>query len=66
MTSGPFEMMTPSGFLSNEGFKNSLAIMGRTLSRLAYLKKMIWLMPRINRAVPFLGYITISGVKPTL
>jgi hypothetical protein len=32
--------------------------------RLSYLKKMAWLMPRMNRAVPYLGYIAISGVKP--
>lgn len=64
VTHGPFEMMTPKGFLSDEGIGNSLAIMGRALSRPIYLKKMVWLMPRINRAVPYLGYITISGVKP--
>jgi hypothetical protein len=25
---------------------------------------MTWLMPRMNRAVPYLGYSAISGVKP--
>lgn len=64
VTSGPFEMMTPTGFLSDEGFGSSLAIMGRVLSCRAYLKKMMWLMPRINRAVPYLGYIAVSGIKP--
>ncbi len=64
VTSGPFEMMTPAGFLCDEGFANSLTVMGAVLSRLAYIKKMAWLMPRMNRAVPYLGYITISGVKP--
>jgi SAM-dependent methyltransferase len=64
VTSGPFEMMTPAGFLHDEGLTNSLAIMGRALSRPAYLKKMAWLMPRMNRAVPYLGYVAISGVKP--
>lgn len=59
-------MMTPTGFLSDEGLGNSLAIMGRALSRLAYLKKMLWLMPRINRAVPYLGYIALSGSKPAV
>lgn len=66
VTSGPFEMMTPTGFLSDEGLGNSLAIMGRALSRLAYLKKMMWLMPRINRAVPYLGYIAVSGIKSAI
>jgi len=64
VTTGPFEMMTPAGFIGDEGLLNSLAIVGRSLTRLAYLKKMIWLMPRINRAVPYLGYLAISGVKP--
>ena len=31
--SGPFEMMTPRGFLSDEGAARSLAIMGRVVSR---------------------------------
>ena len=64
VTSGPFEMMTPRGFLSDEGFANCLAFMGRALSRWSYIKKLAWLMPRMNRAVPYLGYIAISGVKP--
>lgn len=64
VTSGPFEMMTPSGFVADEGLGNCLAIMGRALSRPAYLKKMVWLMPRVNRAVPYLGYIALAGHKP--
>jgi SAM-dependent methyltransferase len=63
VTSGSFEMMTPTGFIKDEGLANSLAIMGRALSRACYLKKMAWLMPRMNRAVPYLGYIAVSGVK---
>jgi SAM-dependent methyltransferase len=64
VTSGPFEMMTPAGFLKDEGFANSLALMGRGLSRWSYIKKMAWLMPRMQRAVPYLGYIVVAGVKP--
>jgi SAM-dependent methyltransferase len=64
VTSGPFEMMTPAGFVRDEGIANSLAVMGRALSRRSYLKKMAWLVPRMNRAVPYLGYIAVSGVKP--
>ncbi len=62
--SGPFEMMTPAGFMRDEGIANSLAIMGRACSRLSYLKKLAWLMPRMNRAVPYLGYIVVAGMKP--
>jgi SAM-dependent methyltransferase len=61
---GPFEMMTPRGFLSDEGVGRSLAIMGRVMSRPAYLRKMAWLMPRIQRAVPYLGFIAVCGTKP--
>ena len=61
---GPFEMMTPTGFLSDEGLVNALAICGRTLTHWSYLRKMAWLMPRMARAVPYLGYILITGVKP--
>jgi ubiquinone/menaquinone biosynthesis C-methylase UbiE len=63
-TSGPFEMMTLAGFLEDEGFARCLATIGQTLARPAYLKKMLWLMPRMNRTVPYLGYIVITGKKP--
>jgi cyclopropane fatty-acyl-phospholipid synthase-like methyltransferase len=62
--SGPFEMMTPRGFLQDEGFVNAFACTVRGLSRAAYLRKMAWLMPRISRAVPYLGYILVRGLKP--
>lgn len=65
VTSGPFEVMTPWGFLQDEGWLNSMAVMGRAMSRPAYMKKMLWLMPRMQRAVPYLGYVAISAVKPT-
>lgn len=61
---GPFEMMTPRGFLSDEGVARSLAIMGRVASRPANMRKMAWLMPRMAKAVPFLGYIVVAATKP--
>lgn len=64
VTTGPFAMMTPRGFLADEGVANSLRVMGRALSRPAYLRKMAWLRPRMRRAVPYLGYAAISGRKP--
>src|SRR5258708_6867325 len=63
-TSGPLEMLTPGGFLGDEGLIHGLAIAGRALSRPAYLRTMAWLMPRINPAVPYLGYIAVAGKKP--
>src|SRR5680860_797081 len=61
---GPFEMMTPRGFLADEGVTGSLAIMGRVATRPANIRKMSWLMPRMARAVPYLGYIVVAGDKP--
>jgi hypothetical protein len=39
--------------------------MGRCLSRVSYMRKMAWLMPRIQRAVPYLGFILVCGTKPS-
>lgn len=61
---GPFEMMTPHGFLADEGLARCLAIMGHVAGRPALTRKMAWLMPRMAKAVPYLGYILVVGVKP--
>jgi ubiquinone/menaquinone biosynthesis C-methylase UbiE len=61
---GPFEMMTPKGFVADEGAGRMFAIMGRVMTRPSYVRKMAWLMPRMRRAVPFLGYIVVAGRKP--
>src|ERR1700736_5423487 len=61
---GPFEMMTPRGFLADEGMGRTLAIMGRVARRPANIRKMAWLMPRMARAVPYLGYLVVAATKP--
>ncbi len=61
---GPFEMMTPRGFLADEGVARSMAIMGRVAIRPAHIRKMAWLVPRMARAVPYLGYIVVAATKP--
>jgi hypothetical protein len=61
---GPSEMMTPRGFLADEGLAGCLAIMARVAARPAHMRKMAWLMPRMARAVPYLGYIVVAGTKP--
>jgi hypothetical protein len=38
--------------------------MGRVAGRPAYTRKMARLMPRMAKAVPYLGYIVIAGIKP--
>jgi SAM-dependent methyltransferase len=64
VTTGPFEMMTPGGFLSDEGLANSVRVMARALAHPIARRRMFWLMPRISRAVPYLGYVLIRGRKP--
>jgi SAM-dependent methyltransferase len=61
--SGSFDMMTPAGFLHDEGLANALAVMARTTSCWCYPRKTLWLVSRVARAVPFLGYILVSGTK---
>ena len=61
---GPFNMMTPAGFLHDEGLLNSAAVMGRALRSRSAQNKMVWLMPRMARAVPYLGFILVSGARP--
>jgi SAM-dependent methyltransferase len=63
---GPFEMMTPRGFLEDEGIANALSCMLHGLSRPAYLRKMAWMMPRLAKAVPYLGYVLLAGTKPAV
>ena len=64
---GPFEMMTPKGFLADEGVAHSVAVMARVAARPAHVRKMAWLMPRMGKAVPYLGYIVITATKaPTV
>ncbi|MEX0763218.1 MAG: class I SAM-dependent methyltransferase [Dehalococcoidia bacterium] len=60
---GPFTMMMPWGMIRDEGIGNTLGIMGRTFRRRAYLRKMAWLMPRMARVTPSLGYVVLAGTK---
>jgi SAM-dependent methyltransferase len=63
VVTGPFAMMTPRGFVADEGIRHCLAVMAQGVSRRAYLRKMAWLLPRMQRAVPYLGYVVVSGDK---
>jgi len=62
-TTGPFAMMTPSGFVRDEGVRGTARFVGRALSRPAYLRKLAWLMPRMMRAMPYLGYVVVGGTR---
>ena len=58
---GPFEMMTARGFISDEGIGNAFRVMARAITSGAARHRIAWMMPRISRAVPFLGYVLICG-----
>jgi hypothetical protein len=60
---GRFDMMTPGGFLHDKGMRNAVVVMARALSRLCYVRKMAWLVPRVAGAVPYLGFILVNGTK---
>ena len=62
-TTGPFVMMTPGGFVRDEGLAGTIRFGARALSRTAYLRKMAWLIPRMIRAMPYLGYVVVSGTR---
>jgi len=64
-TTGPFAMMTPLGMVRDEGVGNLLAMLARVAWRRAYRRKMAWLMSRMLRVMPYLGYIVLAGTKPT-
>jgi SAM-dependent methyltransferase len=61
MRTGPFEMMTARGFISDEGIGNAFRVMARALTSRTALRRMTWMVPRISKAVPYLGYVLICG-----
>ena len=56
--------MKPFEIVSDEGLVHTMAIMGRVVARPANVRKMLWLMPRMAKAVPYLGYIVVAARKP--
>ena len=54
-------MMTTRGFISDEGLGNAVRIMARAMTNSTARRRMTWFMPRISRAVPYLGYVVIAG-----
>lgn len=64
-TTGPFVMMTPMGMWRDEGPAGLLRMMVRTTSRLAYIRKMGWMVPRLLRVRHYLGHVVLMGTKTT-
>ncbi len=61
MKKGPFEMMTARGFISDEGIGNAFRVMARAMASRTALRRLTWMVPRISKAVPYLGYVVICG-----
>lgn len=61
---GSFAMLSPRGFLDDEGLAGTLAFGARAVTRWTYLRRLTWLLPRMAKAVPYLGYILVAGRKP--
>lgn len=61
--SGACPAMTPRGFIADEGGGTAL-IFGRAMTRPVYLRRMFWLMPRLLRVAPYIGYVLVSARKP--
>ncbi|MEX2619553.1 MAG: methyltransferase domain-containing protein [Egibacteraceae bacterium] len=61
-TTGAFDMLTVRGFVRDEGLAGSLRFLAQAATRASALRKLAWLMPRMARAVPYLGYIVVAGV----
>jgi SAM-dependent methyltransferase len=63
LVTGTFSMMTPTGFVRDEGL-NTVRVMATAVSRVAYVRKLAWLMRRMVRTMPFLGYVVVGGTRP--
>lgn len=59
----PFDVLTPRGMLRDEGLTGTLAFLGRAMSRLAYMKRMLWLLGVLFKASPYLGSVVIASRK---
>jgi hypothetical protein len=62
-TTGPFAMITPTGFWRDEGALATARFMGKAIWRQADLRKLAWLMPRMLRARSHLGYVVVGGAR---
>ena len=61
---GPFQLMSPTHFVADEGLINTGRILARALSRPAHARKAAWLTRNIVTIMPKLGYIVLAGTKP--
>ena len=60
---GPFALMKPRQFITDEGLAATGRILARACSRPVYMRKAVWLMRNIVSIMPKLGYIVLKGTK---
>ena len=53
--------MTSSIGPRDEGARGTARFAGRALAHPAHIRKLGWLMPRMLRAMPYLGYVVVGG-----
>jgi hypothetical protein len=56
-------VITPMGFWRDEGAHATARFAGRPISRPGCLRKPARLMPRMLRAMPYLGYVVVGGAR---
>lgn len=59
----PFDVLTPRGMLRDEGITGTVAFLGRTMSRWAYIMRMLWLARVLGRVSPYLGCVVVASRK---
>ena len=64
VATGPFVMMTPAGFVRDEGISGTVRVAAKMFSKRPYRQKIAWMMPRIMKSKPYLGYVVVAGTKP--
>ena len=60
LASDEIAMLDPYKFMLG----HSTSIMARVAARPANIRKTVWLMPRMAKAVPYLGYLVVAATKP--
>ncbi|MCG6938678.1 MAG: class I SAM-dependent methyltransferase [Gammaproteobacteria bacterium] len=59
----PFDLLTFRGMLRDEGLSGTISFLARTLSRQAYISRMLWLIRVLNKVAPYLSSVVIACKK---
>ncbi len=59
----PFSLLSPRGFLRDEGWVNSLQIAGKVLRRKANMVRMSEIWSHFSRNIEYFSYVVFSGEK---